>query len=79
MFQVFEGRTANEAWDKIATLFRANTGVLTQTSRFGATREILHAAISVSRPPATLGGCKEPADEHCLRYGRSSLDNGWSE
>jgi thymidylate synthase len=50
MFQVFEGRTANEAWDNIATLFRANTGVLTQTSRFGPTREILHAAISVSDP-----------------------------
>ena len=50
MFQVFEGRNANEVWDKIATLFRANTGVLTQTSRFGPTREILHAAISVSDP-----------------------------
>jgi thymidylate synthase len=50
MFQVFEGRTANEAWDKIATVFRTNTDLLTQTSRFGPTREILHAAISVSDP-----------------------------
>jgi thymidylate synthase len=50
MFQVFEGRTANEAWDKIATVFHTNTGLLTQTSRFGPTREILHAAISVSDP-----------------------------
>jgi thymidylate synthase len=50
MFQVFEGRTANEAWDKIATIFRTNTGLLMQTSRFGLTREILHAAISVSDP-----------------------------
>lgn len=50
MFQVFEGRTANEAWDKIATVFRTNTGLPRQTSRFGPTREILHAAISVSDP-----------------------------
>ena len=50
MFQVFEGRTANEAWDKVATVFRANTGLMAQTSRCGPTREILHAAISVSAP-----------------------------
>jgi thymidylate synthase len=50
MFQVFEGQTANGAWDKIATAFRTNIGLLTQTSRFGPTREILHAAISVSDP-----------------------------
>lgn len=50
MFQVFEGRSANEAWGKIATEFRVNRGLFTQASRFGPTREILHAAISVSDP-----------------------------
>ena len=50
MFQVFEGRTANDAWEKITTKFRANTGLISQTSRCGPTREILHAAISVNDP-----------------------------
>jgi thymidylate synthase len=50
MFQVFEGRTANEAWGKIATEFRENKSFSTQASRSGPTREVLHAAISVSDP-----------------------------
>jgi thymidylate synthase len=50
MFQVFEGRTANETWGKIAAEFRANNSHFAQTSRSGPTREILHAAISVNDP-----------------------------
>jgi thymidylate synthase len=50
MFQVFEGRTANEAWQKIADAFHPSNSVTAQASRIGPTREILHAAISVSDP-----------------------------
>ena len=60
MFQVFEGRTANEAWGKIATEFRANSGLIAQTSRSGPTREILHAAISVNDPRQRWVAARNP-------------------
>lgn len=50
MFRVFEGRTANDAWQQIASAFRSGDGVSVQASRNGPTREILHAAISVDDP-----------------------------
>ncbi len=50
MFRVFEGQTADDAWQNVATAIRTGEGVSIQTGRNGTTREILHAAISVSNP-----------------------------
>lgn len=50
MFRVFQGRTADEAWQGIASAFRTGYGVFVQDGRNGPTREILHAAISVLDP-----------------------------
>lgn len=50
MFRVFEGRTADEGWQKIASAVNTGVDVATQASRNGQTREILHAAISISDP-----------------------------
>lgn len=50
MFRVFEADSASEAWQNVATALAAEDGFSLQTSRKGATREILHAAISVSDP-----------------------------
>ena len=43
MFQVFDGRTANEVWRKAAREFSVSSGPLRQQSRAGSTLEILHA------------------------------------
>ncbi len=50
MIRVFEGRTADEAWQKISSAIRTSDGTSPQGSRIGDTREILHAAISISEP-----------------------------
>src|SRR5258708_3210956 len=50
MFRVFESRTADEAWQKISSAVRSSDGTSVQGSRIGETREILHAAISISEP-----------------------------
>ena len=50
MFRTFESRTADEVWQRIASVFQQGTGVNTQASRAGETCEILHAAISVGDP-----------------------------
>ena len=50
MFRVINGRTADDAWQEVACAFRNGDGVSVQASRNGPTREILHAAISVSDP-----------------------------
>lgn len=50
MFRVFEGRTADEAWQQVALAFRGGNDVAEQVSRNGPTYEILHAAISVRDP-----------------------------
>jgi thymidylate synthase len=50
MFRVFEGRTADEVWQKIALTFREGDGITTQTSRAGENLEILHSAISINCP-----------------------------
>ncbi len=49
MFRLFEGATADEVWLKLAAAFRDKSLPL-QESRAGDTREILHAAISISNP-----------------------------
>jgi|SRR5665213_218103 len=55
MFRNFSGRTANEAWLALAEAFRPTligerAEPSTQASRAGPTREILHAAISITDP-----------------------------
>jgi len=50
LFRVINGRTADDAWQEVACAFRNGDGVSVQASRNGPTREILHAAISVSDP-----------------------------
>ena len=49
MFHAFEADTADETWRAIANEFRIGR-VAGQASRAGSTRELLHAAISISRP-----------------------------
>jgi len=49
MFRVFEGRTANDVWRKAASAFCKGEGA-EQASRAGATRELLHSAMSISDP-----------------------------
>lgn len=50
MFRLFEGRTADEVWQSIASTFRSGEDTRPQTSRAGATQEILHATISIENP-----------------------------
>ena len=51
MIKLFEGETANQVWLEAATYLQDNeTKVLTQASRSGMTREILHAAFSIQNP-----------------------------
>jgi hypothetical protein len=55
MFRTFEAQTADELWQKIATVFRAKGQTLNQKSRAGKTNEILHAALSISDPRQRCG------------------------
>ena len=48
MFRLFEERTADKVWHQIVGAFRTGDGVLVQPSRGGTTKEILHAAITIS-------------------------------
>ncbi|MFQ5853719.1 MAG: thymidylate synthase [Candidatus Binatia bacterium] len=50
MLRMFNGQTADEVWQRIASTFRSGDGIKEQPSRAGPTREILHAAISVANP-----------------------------
>ncbi len=61
MFRVFEGRTADEVWQEIAAAFRNGDGIKTQSSRAGATKEMLHAAISVADPRQRWVFSRQPA------------------
>ena len=49
MFRVFDGKTADEVWRKAAYAFQRGDGA-DQSSRSGATRELLHSAMSISDP-----------------------------
>lgn len=49
MITPFSARTADDAWQEIATVFREGQAV-SQQSRSGMTHEILHAAISITDP-----------------------------
>src|SRR5205085_7350 len=59
MFRVFEGRTANEVWRKVAIAFRSGEGAV-QSSRAGQTREILHSAMSISDPTQRWATSRQP-------------------
>jgi thymidylate synthase len=50
MIRVFEGPTADCVWQQLAQAFQQPTGVRTQASRDGPTKEILHVAISITEP-----------------------------
>lgn len=50
MFSVFEARTADDAWQKIASQFRAGANVYRQPSRAGLTHEIPRGAITLHDP-----------------------------
>src|SRR5689334_16561053 len=50
MFHVFDGKTADDAWQKLASAFREEGRAAQQVSRSGLTHEILRAAISIDDP-----------------------------
>jgi len=57
---VFEGQTADEGWQKIASALHTGVDTMTQASRNGQTRELLHAAISISDPRQRWVVTREP-------------------
>jgi len=62
MIESFHGQNADEVWQQIARRF-SNGGdlPLSQSSRGGATREVLHAAISISNPRERWVVSRSPA------------------
>ena len=50
MIQVFSGRTADEAWDQAAEVFRKGKEIHAQASRMGGTSELLHVGFSIEDP-----------------------------
>ena len=50
MISTFYGQSADIAWQKAVQAFRSSTAVVNQDSRAGSTKEILHAATSISDP-----------------------------
>ena len=60
MFRSFQGPTADHVWQQLVEAFRAGDGVLVQPSRGGATKEILHAAITVNDPRQRWVASRQP-------------------
>jgi thymidylate synthase len=60
MFRLFEGQTADKAWQKVAAAFRDANGTPDQSSRGGMSKEILHAAISVGDPRQRWVASRQP-------------------
>jgi thymidylate synthase len=50
VFELYEGRTADEAWLKIAADVRGGRKFLPQDGRGGGTLEVLHAAVGIEDP-----------------------------
>ena len=81
MFRSFEGPTADHVWQQLAETFRVGNGVLVQPSRGGATKEILHAVITVNDPRQRWVASREPplnvafaiAEVVWIMLGRSDL------
>lgn len=61
MFKVFQGRTADDAWQTIAEAFRNGGFVEGRDSRAGRTSEILHAGIAISEPRQRWVTSRRPA------------------
>lgn len=61
MFRLFEGQTADEAWQRVAAVFREDDSILEQSSRGGMSKEILHAAISIIDPRQRWVVSRQPA------------------
>ena len=61
MISLFQGATADDVWQQVALAFRQANGVSNQMSRGGPTREILHAAISISDPRQRWVVSRRPA------------------
>ena len=60
MIPTFQGGSAEEVWQKAADAFRRSVGIRNQDSRGGSTREILHAAMSISDPRQRWVISREP-------------------
>lgn len=60
MFRSFQGPTADHVWQQVVEVFRTGDGVLVQPSRGGATKEILHAAITISDPRQRWVASRQP-------------------
>lgn len=60
MFRLFEGSTADQVWQKVVGAIRAGDGILLQPSRGGPTKEILHAAITISDPSQRWVSSRQP-------------------
>ena len=60
MITSFQGPSADSAWQRVAEAFRQSVGIQDQDSRDGATKEILHAAISISDPRQRWVVSREP-------------------
>jgi len=50
MWHVIEADSGNELWSRVMTTLRGDTGVHSQPSRLGDTRELLHAALTLRHP-----------------------------
>ena len=60
MIRAFQGPTADHVWQQLAEGFRRSDGVRDQPSRDGPTKEILHAAITITDPKQRWVVSREP-------------------
>lgn len=61
MVTLFEGGTANEAWQQSFNRFQSEIGTHPQPSRGGMTREILHCCYSIADPRQRWVVARQPA------------------
>lgn len=61
MITLFQGSTADDAWQQAAQAFQRSDGVTCQDGRGGPTREFLHAAISIADPRQRWAVSRQPA------------------
>ena len=60
MIRSFEGQEADHVWQQVVEAFRVGDGVLVQPSRAGATKEILHAALTINDPRQRWVASRQP-------------------
>ncbi len=61
LLPVFAGATANDVWSSALSQFEDSGSAVVQTSRDGATRELLHAALVVVNPRQRWIPARQPA------------------